>query len=91
MSIKTQIKKELKALERYEVQHRSGFERTSTLVLTLATLFSLTGLGHDDQRAARRAAIVPTVPILSSTEKNETVRMPIKFDDGLRAIANTGQ
>lgn len=88
MSINSQIKK----LEHYQVNHRSGIERFCTLVLTAATIFSITGLGHDEQRQrAAREAITATMPTFSPAEKNETVRMPIKFDDGLRSIATTGE
>jgi len=87
------LKKELRLLERYEVKHRSGIERASTLMLIVLTLFSLSGIAHDEHsRLVKRAAIiVPTPPVLSSAEKNETVRMPIKFDDGLRAVSHVGQ
>jgi len=76
-------------MERYQLQHRTGIERASSLILTVATLFSLTGLGHEDEtrRQARQTVVLQTVPIFSPAEKNETVRMPIKFDDGLRATA----
>ena len=91
MNIQKQIKKELIAIERYELRHRSGIERAGALILTLATLFSLTGLGHDDiKQRANRDAVAQIVPVFNPAEKNETVRMPIKFDDGLRATANTG-
>lgn len=90
MSIKTQIKKELKALERYELKHRTALERLSTLALTAVTLFSLCGLEHESQKVLRQTALTPAAAF-NPAEKNETVRMPIKFDDGLRAIANTGQ
>jgi hypothetical protein len=88
MNISTQIKK----LEQYEVRHRSALERFSTLVLAAATIFSLTGLGHDDQRQrATKEAVASVMTTFSPAEKNETVRMPIKFDGGLRAPATTGQ
>ena len=88
MSIKTQIKK----LEQYEVQHRSAFERTGAILLTLATLFSVTELGQHDnnKRIARSDVMVNNSVIFNPAEKNETVRMPIKFDDGLRAPETTG-
>lgn len=89
MSIKTQIKK----LEQYEVNHRSTLARAGALVLTMATLFSLTDLGaHSTQKQlARHDVIVQSSVIVSPAEKNETVRMPIKFDEGLRSVATTGQ
>jgi len=97
VTIQKQIKNELKRLERYELSHRSAFARTGAMVLTLATLFSLTGLGHEDprQRAVNREIIAQFVPVFNpiekNAEKNETVRMPIKFDDGLRATSTTGE
>lgn len=92
MSIQKQIKKELKAIERYELKHRSAFERAATLILTAATIFSLTGLGHEDlKQRAGRDVVAQNVPVFNPAEKNETVRMPIKFDDGLQATTTTGQ
>lgn len=93
MSIKTQIKKELRKIERYQVTHRSGFERAGAIFLTAATLFSLTELGgHSEQkRVARTDVVAPPNVVLGPAEKNETVRMPIKFDDGLRSVATTGE
>lgn len=92
MSIQKQIKKELKAIERYELKHRSAFERTSSLFLTAATIFSLTGIGHSDVRQrANRDVVAQIVPVFNPAEKNETVRMPIKFDEGNRAMANVGE
>lgn len=88
MSIKTQIKK----LEQYEVQHRSAFERIGAFILTIATVFSMTELGHtEDKRNFNRAreAVVAQAIVFNPAEKNETVRMPVKFDDGLRATATT--
>jgi hypothetical protein len=94
MSISRQIKK----LEHYEIKHRSGLERIATLMLTALTIFSVAGLGHDDERRrAAKEAVNPIMATFSSAEKvepaekNETVRMPIKFDDGLRAPATAGQ
>lgn len=88
MSIKTQIKK----LEQYEVQHRSAFERGGAIFLTLATLFSMTELGQHDatKRVARSDVLANSSIVFNPAEKNETVRMPIKFDDGLRAPATSG-
>jgi len=91
VSIQKQIKKEIRRIERYELEHRSGLERTCSLLLTVATLFSLTGLGHDAQKQlARRDVIAQVMPVFNPAEKNETVRMPIKFDGGLRATSTVG-
>ncbi len=86
MSIKTQIKK----LEHYQVHPRSNFSRVGALVLTLATVLSLVSESHDVNKQLRRDITVNSNFIASPAEKNETVRMPIKFDDGLRATASTG-
>lgn len=93
MSIKTQIKKEIRKFERYELEHRSSLERFGALTLALVTLFSLTELGaHSAQKQlARRDIITQPNLVLNPAEKNETVRMPVKMDDGIRAVASTGQ
>jgi hypothetical protein len=93
VGIKTQIKKELIKLERYEVKQRSKFERGSVLLLVLATLFSVTELGaHSPQKqVARHDVVAQPSQVLNPAEKNETVRMPVKFDQGLRAVTTTGQ
>ncbi|HEX7368174.1 MAG TPA: hypothetical protein VF261_00775 [Candidatus Saccharimonadales bacterium] len=93
MSIKTKIKKEIRAFERYELQHRSAFQRFGVLVLAVLTLFSVTELGaHSAQKQLARNDIVPQPNVvLNPAEKNETVRMPVKMDDGIRAVATAGQ
>lgn len=86
------IQKEIVKIKTYEDQHRSAFERVGALVLTMATMFSMTELGHtDDKRNIIRSrdAIVAQSVVFNPAEKNETVRMPVKFDDGLRATATT--
>ena len=85
MSIKTQIKR----LEQYEVNHRSSFERAGAILLTLATLFSLTELGHDKTGQLAKKDVVTTPSYISAAE-NEMERIPIKFDDGLIAQSNSG-
>lgn len=92
MSINSEIKK----LEHYQVAHRSALLRIGTSVLAAAVVFSLTGLGHDEQRQrslkeAVASSMTTFIPTEKTTERNETVRMPIKFDDGLRALATTGE
>jgi len=89
MSISSQIRK----LEQYEVKHRSGIERLATLVLVVATIFSTTELGHGDDKRninlRNRDVIAQRSIVFNPAEKNETVRMPVKFDDGLRATATS--
>jgi hypothetical protein len=92
MSISSEIRK----LEHYQVIHRSAFTRIATSVLAAAVVFSLTGLGHDGERQrslkeAVASSVATFMPTEKTTERNETVRMPIKFDDGLRALATTGE
>jgi len=88
VTIKTQIKK----LEQYELKHRSGFARVGALVLTAATLFNLLDLSHDAAtRQAKKDIITQSPAILNSARENETMRLPVKLDDGLRSIATTGQ
>ena len=85
MSIKTQIKK----LEHYEVTHRSAAVRFWASALAVATVFSLTELGHDrTSRVAVRDVI--TTPSYINAAENEMERIPIKFDDGLIAQTNGG-
>jgi len=87
VSIKTEIKK----LEHYQVRHRSTLSRAGVLILVAATVFEITGLGRDHHDLTKREAIVGARYNLNSGAENETVRMPIKFDDGLRAVATAGQ
>jgi hypothetical protein len=90
MKIKTQIKK----LDHYDVHDRSHFERIGALVLTAATVLSIVAEGHDATKRLARADVIANPSFVASNhepaEKNEMVRMPIKFDDGLRAAATTG-
>jgi hypothetical protein len=92
MSISAQIRK----LEQYELKHRSGIERTATIVLTMIALFSMSELGHVGNREDKRNlaarghdVIAQRSVVFNPAEKNETVRMPVKFDDGLRATATS--
>lgn len=88
MSIKTQIKK----LEHYQLHPRSTAARLGALILTAATLFNLLELNHDpNARQAKRDVLGQAPYSLNSARENETMRMPVKLDDGLRAIATTGQ
>jgi len=87
VSIKTQIKR----LEHYEVTHRSSFERLGALILTVATLFSMTELGSDDrQRMVKTETVLQPITVLNSAAESEMERIPIKFDDGLTAQSNSG-
>lgn len=91
VSIKTQIKK----LEHYDVADRTQFERHGAIFLTGLIVLGMLELAHDANRFRARAEafITPTFTShpIDPAEKNETVRMPIKFDDGLRAPATTGE
>jgi hypothetical protein len=87
VSIKTQIKR----LEHYEVTHKSAFERLGAIVLTLATVFSMTELGNQDHhQLVKRDVITQQNYVLNSGAENEMERLPIKFDDGLTAQSNSG-
>ena len=90
------ITKQIQKLEQYEVQHRSGFTRSLAMLLAVATVFSSVELIHADKKRGThdtsKEAIVAQAAQLGQSEKaerNETVRMPVKFDDGLRATATT--
>ncbi|HVS58807.1 MAG TPA: hypothetical protein VHD60_03665 [Candidatus Saccharimonadales bacterium] len=85
MSIKTQIKK----LEQYEVKHRSGMERLCTIVLAAATIFATIDVSREAARQLKDAFVQPAFAINSAAE-NEVVRMPVKFDEGVRATSVTG-
>jgi len=63
------------------------------MVLVLATLFSLSNLVHDRTQSLKKDVIVFSNFVINpaNTERNETVRMPVKFDDGLRAPATAGK
>jgi hypothetical protein len=91
VNIKTQIKK----LDHYDVHERSHFERIGALVLTAATVLSLILESHDIARRVAKTDMIANPEIVTTrppepAEKNEMVRSPIKFDDGLRAAATTG-
>ncbi len=88
------LKQEIQKLNHYDVHDRSKFERIGALVLTAATVLSIVAEGHDASRRLAKADVVVNPSFVAShhepAEKNEMVRMPIKFDDGLRAAATTG-
>lgn len=88
------IQKQIKKLEHYDVHERSLAVKVGAVVLSLATLASI-GVEHHEviKRIAHSDAIVQSNYIAARVEppeKNEMARMPIKFDDGLRAAATTG-
>lgn len=89
------IKKQIKKLEHYEVVHRTAFVRGSALALTALTVFSMTELGHEASKLRARVDTFAQTNFITNpadpAEKNEMVRSPIKFDDGLRAVATSGE
>lgn len=97
MGIKTQtLKKQIKKLEHYDVHERTLFERFGSIALTGLLFLSIVETSHETaKRFMVREVIAPITHVSASpepvpAEKSETVRMPIKFDDGLRATATTG-
>ena len=89
-NIKSQLKKELVAIEHYEVRHRSMQARMGALLLVGATLFHLSGVDHGQVQLSQSEISAKLIAKLNYTDKNETVRHPVMFDDGLRVIATTG-
>lgn len=90
------IQKQIVKFEQYEVQHRSAFTRSLALFLAAATVLSSIEMLHGDEKRrsheTNKEAIVAQAAQFDQsekTERNETVRMPVKFDDGLRATATT--
>lgn len=93
--MRVKIKTEIKKLDHYDVHDRSRFERFGAIVLTAATVLSMVVETHDLARKVAKSDIVANPEIVTTrppepAEKNEMVRSPIKFDDGLRAAATTG-
>jgi hypothetical protein len=93
--VRVKIKTQIKKLDHYDVHARSHFERIGALVLTAATVLSLVVESHDIAKRVARADIIANADVVTThtpepAEKNEMVRSPIKFDDGLRAAATTG-
>jgi hypothetical protein len=66
---------------------RSKAVRAGAIALALVTLFGMTEMGRRAQ--LRAEAIIPhdMAAVFSHTleKENETTRMPVRFDDGLRA------
>lgn len=88
------IQKQIKKLNHYDVHDRSRFEKVGAVVLTFATILSMVVENHDATKRLARADVIANPNFVSvnaePAEKNEMVRSPIKFDDGLRAAATTG-
>jgi len=88
------LKKQIQKLNHYDVHERSYFEKIGALVLTAATILSIIAEGHDASKRLAKADVIANPSFVAShnepAEKNEMVRMPIKFDDGLRAAETTG-
>jgi predicted glycoside hydrolase/deacetylase ChbG (UPF0249 family) len=88
------IKKQIKKLEHYDVHQRSHFEKIGAVVLTAATVLSIVIENHDATKRMAKTDVIANPNFVSvnaePAEKNEMVRSPIKFDDGLRAAATTG-
>lgn len=81
-----------KHIDEYGAEHRSGLVRAGALFLATVVAISTIEFGHgnDDRRnlnrSAREAVVARTV-VFDPAEKNETVREPVKLDDGVRATA----
>ena len=91
------LKKQIKKLDHYDVHERHILTRLGAVVLTGAAVLSMVAESHDATRQAARKDVVVNSNYIAApvappepAEKNEMVRMPIKFDDGLRATATTG-
>lgn len=88
------IKKQIKKLNHYDVHERSHYEKIGAVVLTAATVLSMVVENHEAAKRVAKADVVVNPNFVAmrneTPEKSEMVRMPIKFDDGLRAAATTG-
>lgn len=71
----------------YETNSRSNLVRMGAIALAVITLFGMTELGrHSATRTESTAARNMAQIFQHAMEKeNETTRMPVRFDDGLRA------
>lgn len=83
------INKQIKKLEHYELNHRSNFMRAGALILTAATIFSMTELGDGHASHVAKRDVVTNLSYINAAE-NEMERIPIKFDNGLTATAHSG-
>ena len=62
------------------------------MALTALTMFSLMELTHTHgNQQYKRDAIMNSPYAINSARENETMRLPVKLDDGLRATATTGE
>lgn len=87
------LRKQIEKLNHYDVHERSHFVKFGALALTAATLVSIAVEHHDASKRMAKSDIIVNPAFVAKSEvpeKNEMVRMPIKFDDGLRAAATTG-
>jgi hypothetical protein len=87
------LKKQIKKLDHYDVHERSTTHKLGAIVLAAATVLSIVVEHHDTTKRMAKSDIVVNPGFVAKSEipeKNEMVRMPIKFDDGLRAAATTG-
>ena len=87
------LSKQIKKLDHYDIDPRSAVERIGALVLVAATVLTMVEASHDAGKQVARRDVVANSNYIASpapAEKNEMVRSPIKFDDGLRAVVTTG-
>lgn len=88
------LSKQIKKLEHYDVHPRGYAEKIGAVVLTAATVLSIVVENHDATKRMAKTDVMANPNFVSvnaePAEKNEMVRSPIKFDDGLRAAATTG-
>ena len=67
--------------------HRSHPARLGAIVLAAITMFGMTELGRHQLVRLESTAAHNVASILSHTleKENETTRMPVRFEDGLRS------
>lgn len=92
--MRVKLSKQIKKLEHYDVHDRTHAVKIGAVVLAVATVMSVVAEHHDAHKRIAKGDVMANseISILKSEvpEKNEMVRMPIKFDDGLRAATTTG-
>ena len=71
---------------------RSRAVRAGAIALAMVTLFGMTEMGRRAQLRVETLAARDTAAIFSHTleKENETTRMPVRFDEGLRAPTISG-
>lgn len=71
---------------------RSNAVRAGAIALAMVTLFGMTEMGRRAQLRTEVTAPRDTAAIFSHTleKENETTRMPVRFDEGLRAPTISG-